>query len=162
LSNSSAADCIVSQSDGALRLGGADTAGPLRSIDIRAPARQLRQGRRAFCDQPLAPGADAFEALGLARGTCAVRGERGTDRLQLHPAHQLADVLALARRGGAAGDAARRADRLAQGLRQLQHVKLRVAQAHERLAQILGGESRALARALAGRLRRVGGGHGRR
>src|SRR3977135_4013044 len=90
---------------GAVSLGGAHPPRPLRSIDIRAPARQLRQGRRAFGDQPLAPDADAFEALGLARGLGVVRGERRADRLHVHRAHQLADILALARCGGAAGDA---------------------------------------------------------
>src|SRR5204863_183934 len=104
----------------ALSLGGADTPGPLSSIEIRSPARQLRQGRGPFSDQPLAPGADALETLALARGTFAVGGERGADRLQVHRAHQLADVLALARRPRGAGDVARRADRLPQSLRQLQ------------------------------------------
>src|SRR5205807_507801 len=74
-----------------------------------------------------------------------------------------------ARRPRAAGDVARRADRLPQSLRQLQRLELRLAQAHQRLAQVLGGVSRALARALAGRSRGlVGifavvrcGGHGR-
>src|SRR5213595_1565310 len=111
----------------------------------------------------------ALETLALARGTFAVGGERGADRLHVHRAHQLADVLALARRPRAAGDVARRADRLPQSLRQLQRLELRLAQAHQRLAQVLGGVSRALARALAGRSRGlVGifavvrcGGHGR-
>ena len=86
---------------------------PLRHGRSRvASARAPRERRRALGDEALAPALDALEALGFARVAPLRRGERGTDRLGIDLAHQLADVLALTRTAAVAGDGARRTDRV--------------------------------------------------
>ena len=83
----------------------------------------------------------------------AACGQGRPDRSRVDIAHELANVLPLARAGGAALDAAGRAHRLLEGLRQLERGELRLAQLHQLLAQILRGVRGALARALARALR---------
>src|SRR5579862_8717846 len=140
----------------ALRPGGVDALRPFRGVELRVPAQQFLQRRRALREQPLAPGAHAFEGLALACRLLPGGRERGADGLGVDRTHQLADVLALAREAAAVVHRAGRADRLDERLRQCQRLQLRLAQPDERLAQVLGGVRGALARALAGRLRRLG------
>jgi len=86
--NSSVAAAPAPAARGALRLGGADTPGHCASIDIRAPARQLRQAVAPSAIS-LAPGADAFEALVSraaergARRALARIGSTSTPRISL-------------------------------------------------------------------------------
>jgi len=109
------------------------------------------RGRRglALGDETLAPVLDAPETLGLARVALAAGGERSTDRFRVHLTHELADVLALAGECGAACDALRQAQCLAQHLRQLEGGKLSSGQSQQRFAQVLGGVGGAFAGALA-------------
>ena len=125
-----------------------------RSICGRQRLRSSSAGA-AFGDQPVAPGLDALEALGLLGIHLAARIERGTDRLRVDIAHQLADVLALPGPGGAAVDGAQGADRLLEFLGQVKRLQLRIAQLRQLHAQVLRGVRGALARALAGALRRL-------
>jgi len=71
------------------------------------------------------------------------------DRLKIDLAHELADVLTLARARGAAADPPRLADRLAQAFGQLERIKVRVPEENELFAQLLGGERLTFACALA-------------
>src|SRR5690606_17601418 len=64
-------------------------------------------------------------------------------------AHQLADVLSLAGDCGTTGDAAGLVDGVAQALRQIEGVELRLLQADQRLTKLLQSLSIALARAFA-------------
>ena len=68
----------------------------------------------------------------------AARGESGADRLEVDVAHELADVLALARAAAAAGDAARLADRLVQAFRAGPAPRVRASRSCDQLlAQVL-------------------------
>jgi PmbA protein len=122
-----------------------------RAIELRKLRGECLDPRLALAHQPLAPHLDAPEALRLARGRLLARGERGFDRRGIDIAHQLADVLPLPRQARAAGDGARKRDRIAEPFRQPHGLELRIRQADQCLAKILRSVSCALARALARR-----------
>src|SRR6185312_16944877 len=108
-----------------------------------------------LADQPLPPPFGALEELSLERIPLAARGERRADGVEVDFPHELADVLTLARPGGATRDPARLADGIAQQLRQAERLEIGIAQPDERLAQILGRMGCALALTLARPLGRI-------
>ncbi len=120
-------------------------------VEIRPHTRELIERALALLEQASPPGLGALEALGFLGVVLAARGQRSADGLEVDLAHQLADVLPLAGGSGTAANSARVADGLEQSLRQAKRLELRLAQADQRLAQILSGMCRALALALAWR-----------
>ena len=104
-------------------------------------------------DRPPAAGhasLGTLETLGLLGGLGRLGGQEAAHPRQVNVAHQLADVLALARAAAAAADAACGDDGLVQALRQLQGAQLRVLEGNQLLAQRLGAMRVALEHALAG------------
>ncbi len=119
------------------------------TVQPRAPAFELIQRGRAFDDQALAPGFDPLEAFRLLRVELAARGDEGIDRLEIDIAHELADVLPLARAAAATRDAACLMDGFHHALGQIQLLQVAVAHADQLFAEVLGSVSGALAAAFA-------------
>ncbi len=129
-----------------------DLALPLGAVQTGAPAFKLIERRFTLCDETFAPLLQALETVGFACGDLAAGRKRGTDWLGVDVAHQLPDILPLARGTGATAYVPGVADCIGEALGQIERVQLGVLEPDKGFSQVLCCVSCALALALAGSL----------
>src|SRR6185436_1267003 len=119
------------------------------AVGAGTPAHELVERRGTVGQQACAPGLDPFVFLGLGGGAARFRAQRGFDRHRVDVAHEFDDVLALARKPAAGGDAFREHNGVEQLLRQPERREVGFLQRDQPLSEVLGRRRLALARTLA-------------